>query len=178
MLIDRYMPSYDVREGHELAVGATPEEIDPLIRDLDMSGSAVIRFLFALRGLPQDSVRLEGLKRVGFKVLEQEPGDELVLGLIGRFWKWRERPRRFEPAEFTRFAEAGCAKTVWNFKLVPTTPRRTLIRTETRVLCTDAESRSAFLRYWRLIRPFSGLIRREGLRGIRGKAEAMAARRS
>jgi len=46
------------------------------------------------------------------------------------------------------------------------------VATETRIRCTDDASRRAFLRYWRVIRPFSGLIRMEMLRSIRCAATA------
>ena len=47
----------------------------------------------------------------------------------------------------------------------------TTLSTETRVLATDEASRRAFRRYWLVIRPFSGLIRRVWLRAIRQRAE-------
>jgi hypothetical protein len=37
------------------------------------------------------------------------------------------------------------------------------LRTETRVLLTDEASRRAFARYWLVVKPFSGLIRRRWL---------------
>jgi hypothetical protein len=46
------------------------------------------------------------------------------------------------------------------------------VATETRIVCTDEASRRAFLRYWRVIRPFSGLIRLEMLRLLRNAAES------
>jgi hypothetical protein len=66
----------------------------------------------------------------------------------------RREPRRVDPAD-------GGAATV---------------STETRVLCTDPGSRRAFRRYWRIVRPFSGLIRIEMLRSIRREAERTASR--
>jgi hypothetical protein len=43
--------------------------------------------------------------------------------------------------------------------------------TETRVLCTDDEARRRFSLYWRLVGPFSALIRRVLLRRIKREAE-------
>jgi hypothetical protein len=40
------------------------------------------------------------------------------------------------------------------------------LTTETRVLLTDDGSRRAFRRYWLVIRPFSGVIRRRWLAAI------------
>ena len=46
-----------------------------------------------------------------------------------------------------------------NFKAAPAQDGA-LLTTETRMLATDEASRRRFARYWRLIRPASGLIRR------------------
>jgi hypothetical protein len=52
---------------------------------------------------------------------------------------------------------------------------RTVLTTETRVLCTDEGARRRFRRYWALIRPGSGAIRVAWLRAIRRRAERQAA---
>jgi len=49
---------------------------------------------------------------------------------------------------------------------------RSTIVTETRIVCTDADARRKFRLYWRLVGPFSALIRRILLRSIKGDAEA------
>ena len=46
------------------------------------------------------------------------------------------------------------------------------LTTETRVFLTDARARRSFGAYWLVIRPFSGLIRREWLAGIVRRADA------
>jgi hypothetical protein len=48
----------------------------------------------------------------------------------------------------------------------------TLLTTETRVLATDEAARRRFGRYWRVIRPGSGAIRRSWLRAAARRAEA------
>lgn len=69
--------------------------------------------------------------------------------------------------DFRVFAEPGYAKMALNFAFDGDT-----LSTETRVLLTDEASRRAFRRYWLVIRPFSGLIRRLWLRGIDRRARA------
>jgi hypothetical protein len=167
MLIDHHCPRFDVRESCELEIPADLEGVGKALRNLDLGESRIIRTLFRLRGLPEDGLRLEGLSRVGFEVLGRQPDDEITLGLIGRFWNWRERPRPFAPEEFREFSEPGYAKAAWNYKLVPLSETHVLLRTETRVQCTDEESRKKFRRYWWLVRPFSGLIRRRSLQIVR-----------
>jgi hypothetical protein len=159
---------------HEVEVRAAPGEVDSALQTLDLGGSWMVRVLFAVRGLPREALRLDGLERLGFRILGRAPGEELVLGLIGRFWRWHERPVPFRASDFGGFSEPGYARAAWNFSIAPLGEGRTRLRTETRVACTDEGSRRAFRRYWRVVRPFSGLIRMEALRAIRGQAEAGA----
>jgi hypothetical protein len=120
---------------------------------------------------PASTFTLQDILASGFVVLAEEPDREIVLGLVGRFWTLGGGIRRISPSEFAGLAEPGYAKAAWNFYLVPQTGGTTHLVTETRVLCTDEASRRAFLRYWRLIGPFSGLIRRQMLATVRKEAE-------
>ena len=61
--------------------------------------------------------------------------------------------------------------TAIEFRAVPQGDR-CLLSTETRVHAADNATRRRFGRYWRLIRPFSGLIRIVFLRAARRRAEA------
>jgi hypothetical protein len=70
-----------------------------------------------------------------------------------------------DAAGFVTFAEPGYAKVVWDFRLADE-GGATRLTTETRIACTDAASRRRFRLYWRVIRPFSGLLRRVFLRAV------------
>ena len=61
----------------------------------------------------------------------------------------------------------GLARAVLNFFVQEVGPERTLLSTETRVLCGDTVSRWKFRAYWEVIKPFSGLIRLIMLRVVR-----------
>ena len=52
MLIDEFLPVYDVVERHQIAVNAPTERVYAAVRTFDLSDSRVIRWLFLLRGLP------------------------------------------------------------------------------------------------------------------------------
>ncbi len=99
-------------------------------------------------------------------ILGEEPGREVVLGTIGRFWRPAACARSLPPSSLA-FAEPGWAKAAWNFRVEPAPDGAATTSTETRVLCTDPVSRRTFRRYWRIVRPFSGLIRIEMLNAIR-----------
>ena len=62
---------------------------------------------------------------------------------------------------FVDFSVPGWAKMILNFRAAAGE-----LTTETRVLLTDDGSRRAFRRYWLVIRPFSGVIRRRWLAAI------------
>jgi hypothetical protein len=98
---------------------------------------------------------------IGFAVLERSQ-DALVMAAVGRPWApggrtAAGRAGRSSPV-FVDFAEPGWAKMIADFRVAGGQ-----LTTETRVLLTDEGSRRAFARYWLLIRPFSGLIRRRWL---------------
>ncbi len=171
MLIDDYAPDYHVVSRHQIAVRATPDAVYAAARKLDLSRSFIIRLLFGLRGLPTRRLTLDTFLRRGFVLLDEVPRQELLLGLIGRFWTLKGGLQRFEPAAFRSFDRPGYAKAAWNFHLTPQPSGSTLLVTETRVQCTDAKSLRRFRRYWRLVGPFSGLIRKEILRVIKREAE-------
>ena len=183
MLIDEHLPHADFAERHALRVHAPPERAYAAARRLDLGGSPLVRALFALRSLPALVTRggyrgekalamsMEGLLRSGFILLDERAPHEFVLGLVGRFWTPSGCIERIDPAEFAVFDRPGMALAAWNFTILPT-DEGSLVATETRVRCTDAAARRSFGRYWRVVRPFSGLIRMEALRAIRRSAEA------
>lgn len=183
MLIDEWMAEWDVRERHETRIRAGREQVWAAARALDFGRSPVIRALFALRSLPALltargrrkalDARRGGLLRAGFIVLAEHPGQELVLGLVGRFWRPGGGIERVTAEELRAFDRPGFAVAAWNFSLADDGDAVRLA-TETRVRCTDPASRRGFRRYWRLIGPFSGVIRMEMLKSIRRVAESAA----
>ena len=182
-LIDDYMPRFHARERHRTMVRADPERVYAAIRETDFGRSPVISWLFRLRELPaaptgrqrrRRSLNLDGLVKSGFVVLEEHAGEEILLGLVGRFWSPAGNVRATTPERFRAFDLSGYAYAAWNFRLRPT-ESAVVLSTETRVLCTNRRSRTLFRLYWTLVGPFSGLIRREMLRLIKLNAEASQA---
>jgi hypothetical protein len=171
VLIDEFMPTYDVRERHEIDVHAPVEKVYAAINSCDLSRSGVIRLLFLLRGMPRSAVTLEGLRRINFSLLGEIPNQEILLGLVGRFWTLCGDLQRVDADGFRRFDKGGYARATWNFSLAQRADSTTRVVTETRVQCTDEASRRRFLFYWRLIGPFSALTRRRMLRLIKRQAQ-------
>ena len=172
MLIDRFLPTYETSEYHQVTVEAEQARVYRAVRELDLSHSILIRLLLAIRGLPRHRpLGLNDLVRVGFVFLGEEPGREIVFGVTGRFWRVRGGLRRVGPNEFFSFSEPGYAKAVWNFSVEALDGGLSQVSTETRVATTDPESGIAFRRYWLVVGPFSGLIRRRALGLIKKSAE-------
>lgn len=177
MLIDDFLPNYDVHERHRTDVHAPRERVYTAVRQLDISEAKLSMWLFRLRGLASGlraptTFTLEDFLDVGFTLLGEKPNEELLLGLVGQFWKPSGKLIQLPAADFRDFAEPGYTKAAWNFSLQPTGENRVRLETETRVQCTDATSRRFFKLYWVLVGPFSGLIRREVLNVIKRQAVA------
>lgn len=184
MLIDKHLPHAEFAERHALRMHAPPGRAYAAARRLDLGGSPLVRVLFGLRSLPALfagkrvspehqglGTTMDRLLRNGFVLLDERAPHEFVLGLAGRFWTPAGGIERLQPAEYAVFDRPGMAVAVWNFTVLPT-DEGSLVATETRVRCTDDAARRSFRRYWRVVRPFSGLIRMEALRAIRRTAES------
>jgi len=172
MLIDDFLPQYDVCERHQIKVYAPVDEVYIAVRRLDISQATLSMFLFRLRGLSTPSCfTLDDFLKMRFILLGERPNDELLLGLVGRFWTPSGGLRRLDIEGYRNFNEKGYAKAAWNFSLSKLSDGSVLLGTETRVYCTDEVSRKRFKLYWLLVGRFSGLIRREILRNIKRNAE-------
>jgi hypothetical protein len=185
MLIDRFMPTFDVSEHHERRVDGASATVFDVARHIDLSRSPLTTVLLAIRRIPQFLTRtafpvqqfdLDSMVDYGFVVLAEEPGEEIVLGAIGTFWKPTGGMRPTVADEFIDFAEPGFAKATMNLRVQPFGAASSLVITETRVLCTDASSRRKFKTYWRLIGPFSAFIRTQMLSLIEKEVSASGAR--
>lgn len=181
MLIDEFLPDYDVVEHHAVDVEAPVDEACRAVKELDLARSPVVLALLFARGLPylftgavkpKRRLRLDDMVDSGFVVLGEEPDRELVLGIVGKFWQLSSGVHRIEPAEFVGFDNPGFAKAAWNFVVSARPTGGSRVETETRVAGTDDDARRRFSRYWWLIGRFSALIRRIMLREIKREAES------
>jgi hypothetical protein len=108
---------------------------------------------------------------IGWGVLAQESGREIVLGAVTQPWKSDVKFRSLPPDEFAAFNEPGFAKIAWTMRAEPIGPNTSLFYTETRVATTDTDARRRFRRYWTMVSPGVRMIRRESLRLVRAVAE-------
>ena len=184
MLIDEYLPTYDVVERHQIDINVPVGTVYAAVRALDLNDSPVIRWLFTLRELPallfsrqkraeRRALTLDRLMEVGFILLGERPQHELLLGAVGRFWTPSGDLQHLAIEGFRNFERPGYAKVAWNFSVSERTDDVTRLATETRAYCLDGGTRRWFRLYWLLIGPFSALTRKEMLRVIKRKAERL-----
>ncbi|HZR99761.1 MAG TPA: hypothetical protein VFE37_13695 [Chloroflexota bacterium] len=180
-LLDQFMPAYEVRERHETRVAAPADLTFATARQLDLQRSPVVRAIFAIRTLPsllrgeREAERprafLAETLSLGWGLLAEVPGREIVMGAVTQPWEPIVAFRALPPDEFAGFDEPGYAKIVWIIAAEPAGPDESLFRTETRVRTTDPESRERFRRYWATFSPGILLIRYEALRLVKEEAE-------
>lgn len=174
MLIDEFLPVYDFSETHETNIRASAEQVYTAVNSTNLTDSWLIWGLFALRGLgwsrSSNDLTLRDMTKQSFAILGEKPGEEILLGLAGKFWTPTGNLQKTDAGNFKEFNEKGFAKAVWNFS-VDEREDETLLKTETRIRCLDQTSRKSFALYWTVVEPFSGLIRQEMLRLIKQKAE-------
>ncbi len=168
-LLDEYLPAWDVRKRHTTTVRASVAATWEALLGLDLGRSRIVRVLFALRGLPASAMTWQGLERLRFIRLAEEPPRELLLGIVGRFWTPTGHLQRLTPEEFAAFDRPRFAKAVWNFHIEERGDGLLELSTETRVRCTSGGA--LFRLYWFFVGPFSGWVRREMLRLIKREAE-------
>jgi hypothetical protein len=75
------------------------------------------------------------------------------------------------PDEFAGFDEPGYVKIAWTLRADPVGIDRSVFRTETRAIATDAVARKRFRRYWALVSPGIVLIRVALLPAVKAAAE-------
>lgn len=180
VLLDRYMPIYEVAEQHEVYVAAPSGLTYATLRAMDPLDSPLVRAIFRGRELllGADRPTEEGRRGIvdqtlalGWRILVEEPGREIVVGAVTKPWEPNVTFRGVPPDEFLDFNEPGYVKIVWTLGVQSVAADRSVAWTETRVLTTDREARRRFRRYWAVFSPGILIIRRAGLRRVRADAE-------
>lgn len=198
------MPHYDVSDSVATVVGADAETTWRALDEADLlevgRRHPLVAALGFARLLPEVAMRLlrgDGLPTEprsmrlrdtadtpaaegGWTLLGEEPGTELALGLVGKFWRPIIRYAHVEDAEgFRALSAPGWAKTVYSLRVTPIDEGRTLLTGTMRTATTDARSRRWFRRYWTLGVGSGAHVLVNGLLDdVRRQAEQAAATRS
>ena len=182
-LLDDFMPEYEVAERHHVGVSAPAEITLSAAEETDLQRSAVIRAIFYTRasvlGADTDQVSrprglLAQMTSLGWGVLAEKPGREVVVGAVTQPWMPNVVFRALPPDHFKAFCEPGYVKIVWTLRADPVSPRESIFRTETRVTTTDLTARARFRWYWARFSAGIVLIRRAALTLMKADAEGRA----
>ncbi|NRQ37957.1 hypothetical protein HII36_39925 [Nonomuraea sp. NN258] len=173
-LTDRLMPSPDAAERHSIVIDAPRDRVWDAVTHQDPRDIRLAKPLFAARDLISRLRNGHAQRDLpDFTPLAEEPGRELVQGVIGQWWRLgrAENVGAVDgPDAFHAFDRPGFAKATFSFLLDDTGDGRVRLTTETRVKATSPDARQAFLRYWVVIRLGSGFVRRVMLAAIRARA--------
>jgi hypothetical protein len=182
-LLDRFIPDYDVVERHRIRVAAPAEITLAAAREQDLLRVPLIRAIFRAREIVMRAKSTSGNRprgllattlALGWGILAEVPGREVVVGAITRPWEADVTFRALPPGEFAAFSEPGFVKIVWTLRADRVDDRTSIFRTETRAAATDAEATARFRRYWAWASPGIRLIRQLSLRPLRSDAEHRA----
>ncbi len=171
-LAEAFLPVFDVSDEVAVVVEADAATTWRILMSTDLielgQRRPLVGVLGGLRALPQivtDLLHGERPERApewltlrattevamsggGWLLLGERPGEEIALGLIGKFWRPVIEYAEVAPEEFTAFATPGYAKTVYALGVHSLGSGRTLLRGVMRTAATDAHARRWFRRYW------------------------------
>jgi hypothetical protein len=170
---DDFLSAYDVSDAVATVTRADREAAWQALLDVDLlklgRETPLVGMLGALRMLPEvvghllhgerparppQALRLRDLSSIpmyegGWVLLGERPGEEIALGLVGKFWRPVIEFARIGSAdEFRDFDEPGFAKTVYDMSARELDSDRTLLSGLMRTATTDEHSRRWFRRYW------------------------------
>jgi hypothetical protein len=188
LMLDWLLPEFDASLVEHLVIDGDPESIYRAMATIDMAdipkSSTPVRLLFAARGAaerlvsallgrpapgpePEHPLRLDDLPAHGDWVkLADDPPAEFAFGVIGRFWGGETVWETIDADRFVAFDEPGFAKIACSISLRPYGTARTLATYETRTQALDPDSRTHFLRYWRVVRPGVAIVMRAFLHAV------------
>jgi hypothetical protein len=189
-LIKELMPEPDIVMRHVRGVNAPPERVFAALGTTDFGKSGLISLLFAIRGIPafiaapreaaaklrkpKSALTLDQLKKSGFGLVAERPGEEIVLGVTGRFWVASPKLKPATREHFKAGPPPGEVLVAWNFHVEPAPKDHARISTETRIKAADVDTRLTFQRYWLMVHPGSAMIRRSMLAAIAREASRPA----
>ena len=180
-VLDSIMPQYQFFERHSAVIQARPEQVMQAIRqstfaDMKSLGTLLRIRAAGLRTPSQDAGVLASDKRILDAFLASgyvSGGNTHEIVICGGANVQAKRSLEVRTLEeCADYQQPGAIKVAFGFNVEDAGGGWCKVTAETRVLALDAATRRGMSRYWRLIAPGSGLLRRQWLAGIRRRAES------
>lgn len=170
------LPGAEFVEFHSLVIDAASERVWQALQDVTWADLRVTTPLLVARGLGSLAGRRRRLFDDGpVRLVHTQPGQYVAGGRIARPWQLVPAlgPEVSTLDELAAQQEGSWLKYGMDFHLHPLCGNRT--RLETTTLCepTDEHARRRFSAYWVVIRPFSGLVRRDMLHAVARRARRL-----
>ena len=171
--VEEFLPAYDISDGVAVVAAADRQSAWAALLDVDLlavgKAAPLVGMLGAVRMLPEvvghllhgerpekppESMRLRDLAGIpmnegGWVLLGERPGEEIALGLVGKFWRpVIDFAEIRSQEEFREFTEPGFAKTVYALSVAELDANRTRLAGVMRTATTDEHARRWFRRYW------------------------------
>jgi hypothetical protein len=179
-LLDEFMREHEVCERHHVAIAAPPAITFRAAQGLSLENSRIVRAIVAARALilraknpplPPSRGFVEDMQALGWGLLAEVPGREIIMGGVTKPWEPNPVFRALPPDAFAGFAEPDYVKIVFTLRVDAAPDGGSIFRTETRAVATDAAARAKFRRYWALVSPGIWIIRRAMLAPLAEAAE-------
>ena len=174
VLVDDFLPAYDVSDSVPTVVDANPQTVWDALMAVDLievgRRKPLVGVLGVLRMLPElasdllhgerppaapERLRLRETAEApadqgGWVLLGERAADEIALGLVGKFWRPVISYVAVTAEQFRDFAEPGYVKTLYSLSVHPLAKGGSLLSGVMRTATTDEHARRWFHRYWTL----------------------------
>jgi hypothetical protein len=179
-VLDRFIPNPEVADHHEIEIQAPVDVVMAAAKSHELMTSPIVRAIIRARELalggaadtrPHPSGLYDQMRSIGWVVLSEQAGHEIVFGAVTQPWVAAPTFRSIPADQFREFCEPGFVKIVWTLRADPVDDKKSIFHTETRVCTTDAEARERFRKYWSFVAPGVKLIRAAMLQPLRRAAE-------
>ena len=182
--LDEIFPEYQFCEKHTQRIHASPERVAGALEQTTMDDIKAYYTLMRIRAfalgirqqpkslLPSGSVRILAMMREPkspFVPLYQD-ASEIVMGLVGYARPYTQPPNVHDLAAFQAFHEPDSVRIAFNLLIRDDGGGWSTITSDTRLLVMGDRARRATGRYWRLVCPGSGMIRRMWLNAVEARA--------
>ena len=153
-LADDLLPRYDHRQRFSVEIAAAPDVVWSALHETRFSDLRILRVLMAVRTLGcsehagDDAPILTGARLAPHVLVEEVPGREVAIALMGRFWTMNAFETISERAAFTAGVEPDFVRTT-STMTVEETARGTRLTIENRVQDPrDPLAARKFCPYW------------------------------
>ena len=140
------MPTYEVAERHHIRIAAPAAITFAAATEMYLEQSPIVRAIFKARewvmrshpaSEPEARAFLAQMRAIGWGVLAEIPGQEIVMGAVTQPWMADVVFRPLPADEFASFHDPDYVKIAWTLRADPLGDAESIFRTETRVVSTD-----------------------------------------